>query len=252
MANSKPLSHLSIDELIGLGYQAIDNALADPAILAALDPAYTAATLGDARLQVEALETATQNQRDRYGDQEGATHSTDAAWLAFHRDVYMPHVGMARIVFRDEPGVLASLGLRGEREDAFQKWVGQVNQFYATLAAKPALAARLAPKGLSEPDLLAAKAAFEALRTQERGQEDDKGEAQQSTRDRDALRRPVQVWLGEFRDTARLLLVDHPDWLERLGFLARSDGGGGSDGGGDGGGGGGPSWSTATSRPSAS
>lgn len=223
MAINQPLSSLSIDDLIGLGYQAIDNALADPGILAALDPAYTTATLTAARADVVALEDASEDQRDLRGDMKGATAATDDAWATFHDDVYMPHVGMARLVFRDEPGVLASLGLQGDRADAFQAWVGQVNQFYGTLAEKPALATRLAAKGITEPDLLAATAAFEALRTQERGQEDDKGEAQQARRDRDTLRRPFERWLGEYRDSARILLADHPDWLERLGFLARSE-----------------------------
>ncbi len=223
MSYSDSLARLPVADLIRLGHQAIENALADPAIVAGLGPAYPEAALNAALGRLAAFEEAARVQTDRYGIQIGATHAVDTAWQAFHRDVYMPQAGMARIVLRDEPGTLARLGLDGEREDAFGAWLRQVDQFYGTLAAEPAIAARLAPKGISPAELTAARALFEALRDQERGQEDDKGEAQQSTRDRETLRDPFERWLGEYRDSARILLSAHPDWLERLGFLARSE-----------------------------
>jgi len=37
------------------------------------------------------------------------------------------------------------------------------------------------------------------------------------------LAREFSDWLAEFRDVARVALADDPEWLERLGFLHRTE-----------------------------
>ena len=223
MPSANALSRLALPDLIGAGRLAIENALAAPEIMAALAPAYTQADLEAARADLDALEAAAQAQTSRYGLQYGATDTVEAARRAFHDGTYMVHVATARLAFKSEPGTLARLGLKGERAEGFHAWAGQVRQFYTTLLGDAALAARMAAKGVTTADLTAARDAFEALAETERGQEDHKGLAQQSTRDRDALAEAFRDWLADFRDLARVRLRDNPDWLERLGFLARSE-----------------------------
>jgi hypothetical protein len=49
------------------------------------------------------------------------------------------------------------------------------------------------------------------------------GLAQDATDARRPLTRALADWLAEFRDVARAALAAHPEWLERLGILHRSE-----------------------------
>jgi hypothetical protein len=53
-------------------------------------------------------------------------------------------------------------------------------------------------------------------------QEDKKGLAQQATRDRNEMRAEITAWLRDYYVAARDAFRDKPDWLERIGLLARS------------------------------
>jgi hypothetical protein len=203
---------------------AIENTLGAPEILAALAPyGYDEAALTAALTDVEALETLADDQLDAYADQLGATATLEAAREVFHRDTYMPAVKLARLVFDGEPGTLARLGLDGERKKAFNDWLAQARRLYAGLQRDAALQARMTPRGLPPAAVAAALDALAELAKGDEDQEDAKGLAQQSTRTRKATHLRVAEWIGTYHPTCEIALSAHPEWLERLGFLHRTD-----------------------------
>jgi hypothetical protein len=218
------LSNLGIDALIAAGRQVEYALRTQPEIADALAPyGYDADEIAAGSAMLDALAAAAQAQRDRYGLQIGATADVKAARAAFHTDPYMVHAGLARIEFRAEPGTLARLALTGRRAQSFHGWAAQAGQFYALLLSDAALRTRVGARGITPTALANALAALDALAVLEREQENKKGLAQQSTRERHTLAGIYTAWLGDLWDTARIALRDHPDWLERLGFLAPSD-----------------------------
>ena len=98
----------------------------------------------------------------------------------------------------------------------------QARLLYTTALSDDGLQARLATRGITAPALQTAQDEIQALVALNQEQENLKGLAQQATRDRDAARKTVQAWLSEFRQVAKVALAAHPDWLERLGILARA------------------------------
>lgn len=215
--------HYSIPNLVQAGAVVLDNMEAEADLQAAMLPFYTAADIAEARQLHTDLAAAASTQVDQYGLQKGATAILDDARDAFHADVYMPHVHLLRARYRKEPTVLARLGLDRPRVRGFAGWVRQAHYLYDNLLADAALAADVEAKGLPTADATAARDALVALAQTDSSQENRKGLAQQSTRDRDALARAFADWLAEFRDLARVALAEQPEWLERLGILHRSE-----------------------------
>ena len=214
---------LSQADLLAAGRLATSNALADPDLVAALAPyGYDEAALQAVQATLDAYEAQMLAQQDRYGRQMEATERFSAAWKAFRDLHYTPHVTLARLVFKKEAGTQHRLGLKGRRATAFGAWVQQARLLYTTALSDTGLQTRLAARGITAAALQAARNEIQALVTLNQEQENLKGLAQQATRDRDAVRKTVQAWLGEFRQVAKVALTAQPDWLERLGILARA------------------------------
>lgn len=216
---------LSHEALAAKARQAITNTTADPDMTAAVaERGYTQPGFDAALADVAAYERLIGKQVDLGGQAEHATEQLEEAREPFHTEVYMDHVERARRVFKDEPGTLRRLGLRGDRERAFSAWAGQVRQLYETALGDDELKARLAPTGLTEAVLQDGLDQLAAIVTLDGTQEDLKGLAQQATRDRDKARTPVLNWLAGYYEAAERAFKDHPDWLERIGKVAPSGG----------------------------
>ena len=219
------LHDLSNADLLARGRLTLTNALADADLLAALTPrGYDQATLEAAQADFDAFEARIYEREDLAGQQVAATQAFNEAWTAFKQagGPYSTHRALANLVFRSETGTRRRLGLTQSPPSAFGRWVQHARLFYTTALGDAVLLARLATRGLTQPDLEAALAEIDRLVALDQAQEDLKGRAQQATRDRNAQRTVVQDWLRTFDGFAGIALVGRPDWLERLGILNRA------------------------------
>ena len=196
----------------------------DADLLARLDPA----GYGEDELTVlDALIAGVRDEQEErethYGDQFNATQNVDKDWQEFDR-TYMRHVGIARAVFRKEHETLARLGLNGLRRRDKAGCYDQAIKLYQNTLSDPALVVRLAVRGLDTAALEAGLAALEAIAEADHEQPPHLGLARQPTDDRSKAERDLADWLTRFRDVAREVFYDKPDWLERLGIFLRSEG----------------------------
>lgn len=158
-------------------------------------------------------------QQNQYGDQYGATDGITKAREAIH-DTYMAHLELARALFEEDRDAQADLGLRGERRRAFDAWLGQVRTFYTELLASDAYVGEMATLLITREDLEAALAEVEALAAARSKQQDEIGEAQNATEERDRAIDRLMAWVAQNRRIGRVVLRHTPQHLEALGIRA--------------------------------
>lgn len=210
-------SRLSMDEYLVRADVAIHNALNDPEILAALTPfGYDETALqagADLLAEAEALHRA---QQAEYAEQYTATEALERAWDTA-RDIYMQHLALARIAFRDDRETYRFLGLEGRRKRSFAGWVEQAETFYTHLLETPNVLAAFRDRFPLEPSVFEdGLAQVEALMEYNRIQEQKKSVAQQATKDRDAAFVALDAWLRDYRAVAKIALQGQPQTLEAL------------------------------------
>ncbi|ASC74110.1 hypothetical protein XM38_050850 [Halomicronema hongdechloris C2206] len=214
--------HQTIDEFITAVQVAIDNALANSTLQAALsDFGYTPERLAQGRsLHASAL-VAHLQQRAEYGDQASAT-----AALQQTRDTaeksYMRLVKIARIAYKDNPGALVRLDLNGKRKRSLSGWLLQAQQFYSNLLAAPDLLDSLKQYGVTAQKVKAAQAELAAVAAANLAQEQEKGQAQTATQVRDTALDALSDWFSDFIAIARIALEDEPQMLEAMGVMEPS------------------------------
>lgn len=217
--------HMSIPNLIDAGTVAVTNLETEADLQALLQPyGYDAPGIADGRALLDDLAATASGKTAEYGQQYASTDDLDAAREAFHGDVYMPHVAIARVVFRDQPAVQARLARNGGRERGFAAWHEQAQTFYTNLAADPALVAATTVRNLTQPMIQSAVNTLRGLAQMNAAQENRKGMAQGSTDERDIAAQAFADWYTDLRDLARVALSGSPEWIERLGFLHRNEG----------------------------
>lgn len=210
------------DELLTLGRRVVANSRTDAAVANAMASyGYNADAFDNAEALINRFADAMQTQQEEKGHQVSATEALRTARDAFHRGTYLPHVQIARIVFSDA-GTLRRLGAGGRRPDAFDAYLQSARRFYTSLQHEPTLLQAIGERGVSVDDVEAALEAVDELEALDQTQEHLKSRAQQSTRDRNAARTPVERWLADYLKLARLALADEPDRLEQLGITVAS------------------------------
>lgn len=210
----------SIDEKLTQADVAISNA-ADPAIAPLLEPYNLgAAGLAEGQSCLDAAWQARSRRQELRGVQQGCTRQVNEAQRAA-REKYVALATVARTIFKDRPEVLVKLGIQGSTPSS----LAGLLQAGATLLdnlADPAIAAELAEYGHPPARIAELAAAFEALRQANFAQEAAKGAVQQATREFQAAMDALDDWMSRFRTIARDALRDYPEYLEKLGILARS------------------------------
>ena len=158
-------------------------------------------------------------QNGETGDQVNATSAKDAAWQQAD-DVYMKQVKLARIAVK-KPGDCGKLMLEGDRKRKFAGWVEQAGAFY-THAFEPDILAQLATVNLSETKLQKGKALTDAVIAAHEAQATAIGDKENATDERDQAFDDLAAWMSDYLAAARVALEEHPQWLEKLGVLART------------------------------
>lgn len=191
----------------------------DPEILIAFEEVgITAAVLdqGDALLNI--AELAFHNQQTQYGNQFAAKDERDNKQKTANR-TYMGYVSIARSRFKTDRSVQKKLGLQGARKKDIPGWVAQTRQFYLTALSDEAIKTALISEGISEVKLQAGKQMVDEVETAFLQQQSNRGNAQQSTLDRNQSIAQLEEYLSNKRTRARIALADKPQLLEKLGIV---------------------------------
>jgi len=134
------------------------------------------------------------------------------------RQLLEEHTEIVRFVFRKEPAILATFGIR-RKPKRFDHWLMQATTFYYSAQAHTDSLAR---HGLSPEEVAQAQAMLEALGNARNQRLQRKGEAEEATRMRDASLRKLKSWMKDFRTIARVALKDSPQLMEALGIVVKA------------------------------
>lgn len=130
------------------------------------------------------------------------------------RPVFVEHVTIARFAFRHQEAVLRTFNISSISSNKWT-WVKQANNFYSKVMA---YAEQMAAHGANEQELLQIKASLENIMVLREDRMHKKGEAEDTTENRNRAGKALKKWVSEFRTAARLALKDNPQKLEAFGI----------------------------------
>jgi hypothetical protein len=194
----------------------LTNAQEHADIAAALEAyGYDAATLAEGQALLDTARDLYDAQIREYGEQHAATQAfVDASEAA--DKVYGDHRRLAKLAFKNDAQRQTDLHLNQHKPRAFNPWYQQARHFYTALLADSDAQTALARFNVTADDLSAAQAQVEGVASLNNAQEQEKGEAQAATQERDAAIEALDDWLADFRVVARIALEDDPQLMEAL------------------------------------
>ena len=211
---------MNIDEFLTRANVAIANARKTPRILAALEVyGYDDAVMQQGQELLDTARALTDAQQKEYGEQYSATAAVNEAMAKADR-IYSDHRELAAMVFRDDAGKQAEIGLNQTKKRSFSGRLTQMERFYANLLAKPDMLKAMDRFRVTEEKLLEAQALVEQVKILGEIQQRETGEAQTATKERDAALDALDRWLSEFKTVAKIALADDAQMLEALQFGA--------------------------------
>ncbi len=161
----------------------------------------------------QAVQATLSNRQGAVAEQIGATLSVRAADQSA-RTAYKDFRKMAQVAFKQDAARTA-LGLSGRVLTDRARFIRQARASFEA-ALTPDYAPALARRGCPESVIRDGLARLDALVAADAAQLAAKAAAQQATADRQAAMRCVDDWFIEFRDTAKIALRDHLEWLPLL------------------------------------
>lgn len=214
------MAYQPMNDRLQAAQMAIDNALADAEIKAelALFGYDEAKLLAGQTLHAETA--ALFRQQDiEYGEQFAATADFHEKWEAA-RVAYGRSLKVARIAFKDDDKAQRALRLSGDRKNSFSGWFKQADTFYQNLLASPDAIAAIGTFGYDQIKLQAEADLVTAANDANNTQQQEIGDAQDTTKARDAKLDALDNWMSDFRGIAEVALAERPQLLEKLGFGA--------------------------------
>ena len=213
---------IQIDRQLNEAEMFISNAMAVPEIREAYAQAHRKeAYFQEGQDLLDQAQLLTQQQVDEYGDQYEATLALEAA-REKAGEVYMRHLQMARLLFRNDANAQQDLLMSGDRKRALPTWITQAQTFYDNLLTDPALMDVMAAFGVGEDELQSGRELVNEVARAQKTQNAEESEAQEATLRRDEALDALAEWMILSRGLAPILLADQPQKLEALGILARS------------------------------
>jgi SHS2 domain-containing protein len=202
----------------------IENALSDNDVKTALagygyDEAMLQAgkTLYDEAFELDLA------QKKETGEKVAATTEFNNLWAEVDQQ-YMKTLKVARIVLKNLYKADQSAMLYGVRKQSFNGWQEQAVSFYANILNDPELMEAMAKFGYPEEKLKEEYEMVKEVIQKQLWQKKEKGESEQATRFRDQKMDELADFVSDLRGIAKVALADTPDYLEKLGILARSAG----------------------------
>jgi len=177
---------------------------------------YPATKIADGVALHADAEKKQKDQIKEYGEQYTATDALHIAILVVS-NVYIEHLELARIAFKNQRGVLSELAAKGERKKTQDGYLSDATTFYKNLLDKPAYVVAMAKFGQTEAILNDGYALVKTANTKLAEQRKEQGEAQTATKNRDIAVNLFSEWYSDFIGVAQIALKNKPELLEILG-----------------------------------
>ncbi len=137
---------------------------------------------------------------------------------------YMEFLQIARLVFKNNPGAIQILGLKGRRSPDLASWLDEARQFYTNALSEPKILEQLCGYGIDKKRLEAGKKLLEEVEQAAADQERKKGKLLQATLDRKQAFKEMDQTVSIIKRLATLGLLKGPreQLLEQLGIVVPS------------------------------
>jgi hypothetical protein len=159
-------------------------------------------------------------QQKEYGEQYSAYEAVESLWTKNQTD-YRQTLDLCRIGLKNKVGALHSLRASGGRNRSLTGFIKDARVLYSNLLDQPELLEAMLPFGITETKLTAALDGIAALEAAYQNYLKERGEAQDSTINRDALFDSLYYWYSDFRAVARIALAGSPQLMEGLGIVVK-------------------------------
>lgn len=136
------------------------------------------------------------------------------------REQFMEHVKVARQAFRQSPAILRQLEIDRRMPSALYKWLPLAKMFYRKLAD---VRNQMKRYQISTEEIAQGSAMVASILVQLESRMVVKGEAEDITQKRNIAEKEMRRWMKDFYKIARIALHEHPQLLEALGILVRSE-----------------------------
>lgn len=208
-----------IDERLHQARLAIDGAGSDGEILTVLSEfGYDETKLREGRALLDEATEAVNAHKVRYGEKDES--SKDLTVAADQADQeYKKTLAVARVALKKDTKAVSVLYLTGPREQTNAGWLAMIDSFYTNLLANPGWVAKMEAYKFGRAKLEAGQRLVEAVKNLEVKQTQKKGDAQQSTIERDAKLEKLAEWMSDFKEIAFAAFDEKPQLLEKLGFV---------------------------------
>ena len=137
-------------------------------------------------------------------------------------DTYSLHRKKAKVIFRKDLEIMKRLVLDGSVPKSYVRWLEVAKKFYTEVLADTELQTKLSRLKVTVEDLNAANTLISELDTARAEYLREKGESQDSTKQKDATFSNLDDWMSEFYAVARIALEDNIQLLEALGVIVRN------------------------------
>ncbi|MCP5049021.1 MAG: hypothetical protein GY940_17760, partial [bacterium] len=137
------------------------------------------------------------------------------------KQIYYNHLELARMVFKNEKGLLDKLEARGRRKVAMGSRIKQAKVFYINSLASEEIFNGLNTLGVTKKMLRQGLKQVEKLELAVVEKEARKGDARKATKDRDEAIKELKRWMADFRRIC-FLALNGSQLLEKLGWKVKS------------------------------
>ena len=201
---------------------ALENVTAQPEIATIMaEFGYDAALIEDGKQ----LFTQTRQAYDlnvKEDDETSLAYSNFTEKRNLLADTYSLHRKKAKVIFRKDLETMKRLSLDGSVPAAYVSWLETAKKFYLEVLADTEVQTKLSRLKITVEDLNAANTLISELEATRSEYLREKGESQDSTKQKDATFSNLDDWMSEFYAVARIALEDNIQLLEALGVIVRN------------------------------
>jgi hypothetical protein len=157
-------------------------------------------------------------QVEEYSDKFIASDKVEKLWKSAYSG-YMITVKVVRVAFVGQPEMLQRFNATGRRNRSLSGWMRDARILYNNLLNSQDALAVIAQFGYSAEKLNNELQAVNEVENLHSKWLSEKGQAQQSTVERDEAFDELCKWFSSFRAIARIALYDKPQLIEALGIV---------------------------------
>lgn len=188
----------------------------------AAEGGYTAEKIAEGQTFFDAVDTSYQEQKSAMAAQLEATRvfleNKDKA-----NKTVQYFVDLARLEFKENPGIYKELGLHNRRALTYGEWVAHNKYFYTKILSIPEALAGMGNHNVTQEQLAAGEQELTDTLDAEVEQEKAKALAQRATHRKNSAFRVFKKWYRRYINIMREVLEDDPQLKEELGIITPSE-----------------------------